>query len=307
MTLWSMSRITKSTPRLMPIIGITIGEPAGIGPEVIRKALHSGKLPKGFRYEVIGNGTGVLPGRMTRKSAKLALGALEEAALRWQRGQLAAIVTGPVSKENLSRVGFTHPGQTEFLADRCGPEAGEPVMMLTDRRLTVALVSTHCSLREAVRRLSVTKYVRVARELSHFFQGLGVKKPRVALAGVNPHAGEGGLFGNEEARFVVPAVRQLQAEGIDASGPHSPDTVFHRAVKGEFEGVVCAYHDQGLIPFKLLAFRTGVNVTLGLPMIRTSPDHGTALDLAGTGKADETSMVEAIRLACRLVRAKKHL
>jgi 4-hydroxythreonine-4-phosphate dehydrogenase len=284
-------------------IGITIGEPAGIGPEVIRKALRDPRLPRGFRYRIIGDASGITPGKPTRLSARRALAALEESVRLWKAGEIGAIVTGPVQKENLADIGFAFPGQTEFFAARCGKRR-EPVMVLTDPKLTVALVSTHCSLRDAVRRLSAAKIVHTARETDLFLRRTGIRRPRLALAGVNPHAGENGLFGNEETRILKPALAKARRAGVGLEGPFSPDTVFHRAAEGEFDAVICMYHDQGLIPFKLLAFVTGVNVTLGLPLVRTSPDHGTALDLAGKNKADATSMVEAIRLACRLVGAK---
>lgn len=288
----------------LPIIGLTIGEPAGIGPEIISQALRSPRLPRGFRYEIIGSAAGVTPGRLTRTSARLAYQALQEAATRWKKGGLAAIVTAPIHKENLARVGFRFPGQTEFFEQAAGAKPNQAVMVLTDPRLTVALCSTHCSLRQALQKLTVRQVVHTARETANFFQVLGRQPIRLAVAGVNPHAGENGLFGEEEARILTPAIRQLQNQGLDVTGPFSPDTVFHRAKEGEFTAVICAYHDQGLIPFKLLAFTTGVNVTLGLPLIRTSPDHGTALELAGKQRANARSMVEAIRLAARL--AKHH-
>ena len=174
-------------------------------------------------------------------------------------------------------------------------------MMLTDRRLTVSLLSTHLSLRDAIRRITAAKVRQVVQATDQYWVRLHGKRPRLAVAGVNPHAGENGLFGQEEQRILAPAIAELQSQGFLIAGPHSPDTVFHRAAQGEFDVVICAYHDQGLIPFKLLAFSTGVNVTLGLPIVRTSPDHGTALDLAGRGQADPRSMIAAIRLAGRIV------
>lgn len=291
--------------RNLPVIGITLGEPSGIGPEIVDKALASGRLPAGYRYEVIGRvPPGIKPGRLTVRGARAALQALETAADRWTRGELAAVVTAPVQKQSLARVGFGHPGQTEFFAAACGVKARDVVMCLTEKRLTVTLASTHCSLRDALRNLRTPKIIHVGQAAAAFQRKLGKKAPRIAVAGVNPHASEGGLFGDEEERLIIPAVKALRSHGIDASGPHSPDTIFHHAVAGRFDAVVCHYHDQGLIPFKLLAFATGVNVSLGLPLIRTSPDHGTALDLAGRGQADSRSMVEAIRLAARLARRK---
>lgn len=290
-----------------PTIGITLGDPAGIGPEVVRAALRSRGLPKrvGFRiFDGLGKSRSarVVPGKPTRTSARQALRGLEQAVQAWQRGEVAAIVTGPISKEGMRRVGFEYPGQTEYFAHVCGRPAHEAVMMMTDRKLTVALASTHCSLRQAIRRLTSERLQRTTRAAAEFFQRQGVESPRLAVAGLNPHNGEGGLFGDEEARIITPAVEALQAEGLAVSGPHSPDTVFHHAARGRYDAVICAYHDQGLIPFKLLAFTTGVNVTLGLPLVRTSPDHGTAFELAGTGQADHRSVLAAFKLAAKLIR-----
>ena len=297
-------------PASLPTIAITLGEPAGIGPEVVAAALRHPRLSAGFRYEVLGETTGVRPGKPTARSAGQALAALEEAAAGWKEGRYAAIVTGPVQKETLQKLGnsrFSYPGQTEFFAVRSGVPADRAVMVLTSRRLTVALLSTHCSLREALRKITAAKLRHVVGETARFFRRQGVAVPRIAVAGINPHAGENGLFGDEEGRVLAPAIAALernrkQEEPFALSGPHSPDTVYWRALQGEYEAVISAYHDQGLIPFKLVSFHDGVNVTLGLPLIRTSPDHGTALDLAGTGKADPRSMVAAIALAARLAR-----
>lgn len=291
----------------LPCIGITIGDPAGVGPEVITKALRSGKLAKGFRYEMIGERGDIASGHSTKRSARVALRALDEAVARWKRGELAAIVTGPIQKETMAAIGFPFPGHTEYFAHHCGMKDDEVVMMLADPKLRVALCSTHCSLIDAVRQLKVPKIVHVARTTAAFLRRIGIQKPRLALAAVNPHAGEGGLFGNEEGRILEPALKALKRwerkEGFTITGPHSADTLFYRAVHGEFDAVVCTYHDQGLIPFKLLAFSSGVNISLGLPLIRTSPDHGTALDIAGKGVADARSMVEAINIAALMVRS----
>ena len=284
--------------RPLPVIAITLGEPAGVGPEVVAAALKHPRLPKGFRYEVLGSTSGVRPGRPTRRSAKIALAALEEGVAGCRAGRYAALVTGPVQKEALAALdgGFPFPGQTEFLAARCGVPERQAVMAFDSPRLRVALLSTHCSLREALRRVTPAQLRHVAGETALFLKRLGIAKPRIAVAGVNPHAGENGLFGDEEARLLAPAIR---ADPL-LSGPHSPDTVYWRALRGEFDAVIAPYHDQGLIPFKLASFHDGVNVTLGLPIVRTSPDHGTALDLAGTGKADCRSTVAALRLAAKL-------
>jgi 4-hydroxythreonine-4-phosphate dehydrogenase len=214
------------------------------------------------------------------------------------------MVTGPVQKETIAQLEPGFVGQTEFLARRCALPDDAAVMVLTDPKLTVALCSNHCSLREALRKLAPKRIIYVAEQTAAFLRQRGVARPRLALAGVNPHAGESGLFGDEETRVLQPALDQLRRAGCDIAGPFSPDTVFHHAVRGDFDAVLCAYHDQGLIPFKLLAFHTGVNVTLGLPIIRTSPDHGTALDLAGRGRADHRSMLAAVRLAARLAKSR---
>ncbi len=288
-----------------PTIGITLGDPAGIGPEVVAKALQAKGLPARADY-VIFEGKGdrrrIKAGFPTPLSAQVALQALEDAVAAWRAGEIDAIVTGPVSKENMREVGFDFPGQTEYFAAACGVKPEHAVMMMYDPKLTVALASTHCSLREALKKLSPARLIRTTQAAAAFFAPLLQRRPRLAVAGVNPHNGEGGLFGDEEARIVTPAVERLQSADLDVTGPHSPDTVFHHAAEGRYDAVICAYHDQGLIPFKLLAFSTGVNVTLGLPLIRTSPDHGTAYSLAGQGVADHRSMAAAIKLAVRLAK-----
>jgi 4-hydroxythreonine-4-phosphate dehydrogenase len=289
---------------MRPIIAITLGDPAGIGPEVVAKTLADRRLPKGFRFQVLGEpgGKAITIGKSTRASARIALAALEEAIAGCREGRFAAMVTGPVQKETISPLQHGFVGQTELLARRCGMPDDAAVMTLTTPKLTVALCTHHCALREALDRLTTPRVVHVAQEVARFLRGRGIDVPRLALAGVNPHAGEGGLFGDEEKRILQPALTQLRQAGFDITGPHSPDTVFHRALQGGFDAVICAYHDQGLIPFKLVAFETGVNITLGLPVIRTSPDHGTALDIAGKGIANHQSMLAAVQLACRLVK-----
>jgi 4-hydroxythreonine-4-phosphate dehydrogenase len=283
-------------------IALTLGDPAGIGPEIIDTALNSGRLPEGFEYRVIGERTGS-PGQPDDASAKAALAALEQAADFAKRREVAAVVTGPVSKSRLQRVGFTFPGQTEFFADRLGTP--NHAMCLTGGKLTVALVTAHIPLKDVAAALNPAEIVRVGGLLADFLSRIDANssKPRIAVAGLNPHAGEDGAIGLEEIRLIAPAVTTLRGEFGDQaefSGPWSPDTVFNRAVSGEFDGVLCMYHDQGLIPLKLHAFDEGVNVTLGLPCPRTSPDHGTAFDLAGKKLARPDSMIAAIRLAAKL-------
>jgi 4-hydroxythreonine-4-phosphate dehydrogenase len=288
-----------------PLIAITLGDPAGIGPEIIAKTLRDPRVPKGFRFKVIGSAKGIKPGTCTRRSAKIALNALRRAAQGCRDGTYAAMVTGPVNKEAIDAISPGFVGQTEFLARACNRPDGDAVMTLTDPRLTVALCTAHCSLRDALKRLTTARIVYVTRIVHDFLRVSGRAQPRLAIAGINPHAGENGLFGNEEKRLIAPAVKALAREKIAVTVAPA-DTLFYRAAREKaFDAVICAYHDQGLIPFKLLAFDTGVNLTLGLPIIRTSPDHGTALELAGRGVARHESMLAAVRLACRLARARK--
>ena len=284
------------------MIGLTLGDPAGIGPEIIRAALASGKLDRAFDYRTIGSESAVDPGRPTEASARLARDGLEEAATLVLSGKIAAVVTGPVSKSALRRVGFDFPGQTEFFAARAGVR--DFAMCLTGGALTVGLVTTHVPLRDVPSLLSTAEIIRVGRLLESFVaRRLGVR-PRIAVAGLNPHAGESGTLGREEIEIIEPAVQLLRSSlesSATVAGPIPPDTVFQRAVAGEFDAVLCMYHDQGLIPLKLHAFDSGVNITLGLPFPRTSPDHGTAFDIAGRGIARPDSMIAAIRLAAELL------
>ena len=286
----------------LPKIGITLGDPAGIGPEVIRAALADGNLPAGFDYQIIGETDGAIPGKPTLDSARQSLASLERAASQAGSGELQAVVTGPVSKNQLHAVGFPFPGQTEFFAERT--ETADFAMCLTGGHLTVALVTAHVPVRDVSLLLQAEEIVRVGSLLAKFLQRRKIPHPRIAVAGLNPHAGENGDLGREEIEIISPAVQKLRGQwhrGATFSEPLPPDTVFCRAVTGEFDAVLCMYHDQGLIPLKLHAFDEGVNVTLGLPYPRTSPDHGTAFDIAGKGLARPDSMVAAIRLACELI------
>jgi 4-hydroxythreonine-4-phosphate dehydrogenase len=278
------------------LIGITLGDPAGIGPEVVRAALASGKLPEAD-YRVIGEAAGHSLGKPSPASARAAHTALEEAVRLARAKGIDAIVTGPIHKANMYEIGFEFPGQTEFFAARFGIE--NFAMLLTGGRLTVALVTTHVPLAEVAKILRTSEIVRVGRLLQEFLVRRN-QPPRIAVAGLNPHAGENGALGGEEAELIQPAIAELNRGGDFFSGPFSPDTIFHRAVEGEFEAVLCMYHDQGLIPLKLHAFHEGVNVTLGLPFPRTSPDHGTAFAIAGRGIARAESMIAATRLAVEL-------
>jgi 4-hydroxythreonine-4-phosphate dehydrogenase len=289
---------TTNTPR----IGITLGDCAGIGPEIVDLALNSNRIARTVESKVIGRYPGSRPGNPTAESARAAATALEEAVTLALRGELDAIVTGPVHKARMYEVGFKFPGQTEFFAERCGVK--NFAMCLTGRKITVALVTGHLPLRLAANALNRSEIVRVGLLLADFLSSRSTTAPRIAVAGLNPHAGESGKLGHEEIEIIGPAVSELQSKIENGEsrivGPVSPDTVFHRAIEGEFDAVLCMYHDQGLIPLKLHAFHEGVNVTLGLPFPRTSPDHGTAFEIAGKGIARPDSMIAAINLAVEL-------
>jgi 4-hydroxythreonine-4-phosphate dehydrogenase len=288
-------------------IGITLGDPAGIGPEIVRLALTSRKLPDAD-YRVLGQTEGHSLGQPTPASARAARAALEESARLALAGEIDAVVTGPIHKGRMYEIGFEFPGQTEFFAVRSAVE--NFAMLLTGPGLTVALVTAHIPLCEVSKKLQTNEIVRVGELLQAFLVRRG--RSRIAVAGLNPHAGESGALGREEIEIIAPAIVQLNHSSLGTHhsslpfyGPFSPDTVFHRAVEGEFDAVLCMYHDQGLIPLKLHAFHEGVNVTLGLPFPRTSPDHGTAFGLAGRGVARAESMIAAIRLAVELAESRR--
>jgi 4-hydroxythreonine-4-phosphate dehydrogenase len=285
-------------------IGITLGDCAGIGPEVVELALKSGRVPDSTEYVVLGRQPNCKPGQPTPETAGPAAAALEEAVTLARRGELNAIVTGPIHKARMYEVGFRFPGQTEFFAERCGVK--NFAMCLTGGKLIVALVTAHVPLRKVPRALKQSEIVRVGLLLEKFLRARGNTAPRIAVAGLNPHAGESGKLGLEEIEIIAPAVDELNGSLVTRqfslvfTGPVSPDTIFYRAIEGEFDAVLCMYHDQGLIPLKLHAFHSGVNVTLGLPFPRTSPDHGTAFEIAGKGIARPDSMIAAINLAVEL-------
>ncbi len=282
----------------MPVIGITLGDAAGIGPEIVAAALSSGKLDARFEYRVIGETAGARPGEPTPATARAACAALEESARLLRGGEIAAVVTGPIHKARMQAEGFAFPGQTEFFAARAGVK--NFAMCLTGGALTVALVTAHVPLRDVAALLSAREIIRVGHLLAAFLTTRLGRAPRIAVAGLNPHAGESGTLGHEELTIIAAALAQLPSPVF--TGPLSPDTVFCRAIAGEFDGVLCMYHDQGLIPLKLHAFHSGVNVTLGLPYPRTSPDHGTAFELAGKNLARPDSMIAALKLAAELAR-----
>jgi len=332
-------------------IAITLGDPAGIGPEIVARtfareprltqgcfavgdlaclrrgaAIAAGdELPLAIAViddpaEVAGVPPRCIPllqvgapqseppplGRVSAAAGRLAADAVVWAARAALRGDIAALVTAPLHKEALAAAGVPFPGHTELLQAEAAAHAGVSVqqmpvrMMLANDELRTVLVSIHVSLRDAIEAVSFERVFETLRITdSTLALALG-KRPRIGVAGLNPHAGEGGLFGREEIEVIVPAIQAAQAQGVDAHGPFAPDTVFMRARRGEFDAVVAMYHDQGLIPVKYLGVEKGVNVTLGLPLVRTSPDHGTAFDIAGTGRADAQSLVEAIRMARKL-------
>jgi len=293
-------------------IGITLGDCAGIGPEIVDLALASGRVPKSADYAVIGRRPKCKPAKPTLETARAATAALEEAVTLARRGELDGVVTGPIHKARMYQAGFKFPGQTEFFADRCGVK--NFAMCLSGGKITVALVTTHIPLGKVPRLLKRSEIVRVGLLLNEFLRYLPRRCPgkagrscenlRIAVAGLNPHAGESGKIGREEIEIIGPAVAQLKSKIRDPKceiiGPVSPDTLFHRMVEDEFDAALCMYHDQGLIPLKLHAFHNGVNATLGLPFPRTSPDHGTAFEIAGKGTARPDSMIAAINLAVKL-------
>lgn len=284
-----------------PVIGITLGDAAGIGPEVTLAALASGKLSEDFTYRQIGTCREAVPGQPDEATARAAIAALEESVELLKTGQIAAVVTAPVSKDHLAGYGFDFPGQTEFYAARFHCHDYE--MCLTGPHLTVGLVTIHEPLRNVPDLLTTAEIVRHGKLLAAFCRQRGKALPRIAVAGLNPHAGERGRMGTEEMIIIQPAVDALNLAGEGASfhGPLPPDTLFYHAARGQYDAVLCMYHDQGLIPLKLLDFDEAVNLTLGLPVVRTSPDHGTAFDIAGKGIASPASMIAAINLAGELV------
>ena len=281
------------------MVGVTWGDPAGVGPELARHVFR--KLGRSLSLRRIGHGES-RPGKPTLAGGKVAKEALMQSVDLLRSGEIQAVVNGPVSKDWLGKVGFRFPGQTEFYAKAFGVRPDDVTMMMIGPRLRVGLASTHLSLRKAILGLRAKQIVRAGTHLGETLKKLGVRRPRIAVCGLNPHAGESGKFGNEEKKVVLPAIQELRRKTqFRIFGPESPDAVFRRAWMGEFDGVVALYHDQGLIPAKLLDFDETVNVTAGLPFVRCSPDHGTAFALAGKGKARPDSFLAAVRLARKLV------
>jgi len=284
-------------------IGITIGDPAGVGTQILQAALAGPLLDQTADYRIIGDATGHQPGVPTPASARAAWDALVESKTLVLSGEIDALVTCPISKAAMTQIGFPYPGHTEFFATefQCDDEV---TMILTGDTLTVGLATIHIPVCKIAHQLTKPAILKAGRHLVEFMNRLHPDKlPRIAVAGLNPHAGESGTIGTEELQLIRPAVQTLQTEHLDTAiidGPFSPDTIFHRAAKGDWDAVLCMYHDQGLIPLKLLDFHSGVNLTWGLPFIRTSPDHGTAYDLAASGAANPQSLICAINLAARL-------
>ena len=333
-------------PHAKPILAITMGDPAGIGPEIIVKALGLPKVWRVCQPLIVGSrpvfeqtiqslkspliitsidghdeATGkaafrrgrlpvfdpfsqsvqsIRPGRVSAKAGEMAVTCIQSAVRLAQAGCVGGIVTAPINKEAMHRAGHLYPGHTEMLADLT--KTKESGMMIMGGPLKIVFTTTHLALRDVAKALTVQKIVKAIR-LAHI--GLkelfGLKKPRIAVAGLNPHAGENGLFGDEERRLILPAIKRAKAQKISCSGPHPADTMFAKALTGAFDGIVALYHDQGLIPLKTVAFGHCVNITIGLPILRTSVDHGTAFDIAGKGRADPTSLVDAIVMAAQLV------
>ena len=245
-----------------------------------------------------------VPGHPDSANAAAVIASIERAVRLALAQEAAAVVTNPISKAVLYAAGFPHPGHTEFLAALTG--CAHPVMMLANDFLRVVPVTIHVSLRAALDGLSTEAIVTASRiTAAALRRQFGIAAPRLAMAGLNPHAGEGGAMGDEEARLIAPAIAALRAEGIDVTGPHPPDTMFTPAARGGYDAAICMYHDQALIPLKTLDLASGVNITLGLPIIRTSPDHGTAFDIAGTGRADPASLIAALRLAATLAQRRQ--
>ena len=315
-------------------LAIAMGDPAGVGPEIIAKSWVVRTLRSLPPFAMVGDAGAVarvwdgpieviddiaeapvvfdralpvlavepagdvVPGTATVAGARAALSALECAIALAQRGAAKALVTGPVSKAQLYGIGFNQPGQTEFVAERCGVAAEDAVMMLAGPSLRVVPLTAHVPLAAVPSLLSIDLLVTKARTTATALRrDFGIAAPRLAFAGLNPHAGESGTIGREEIDILEPAIAQLRAEGIDATGPFAADTLFHARARKHYDAALCCYHDQALVPIKTLHFDEGVNMTLGLPIVRTSPDHGTAFNLAGSDRAHPGAMIAAIAMA----------
>jgi 4-hydroxythreonine-4-phosphate dehydrogenase len=279
-------------------------EPVGIPIAVVEPANAVAVFKTALPVVDIGAAATAEPGHPDGSSAPAAIKSIRRAVADVFAGAACAVVTNPVAKNVLYKSGFAEPGHTEFLAKLAEETTGitvQPMMMLWSPELAVVPVTIHLPLRDVIARLTTDLVEQTGRIVARdLVQRFGIARPRLAVAGLNPHAGEQGAFGDEDMAVVHPAVERLKAEGIDARGPLPADTMFHAAARASYDAALAMYHDQALIPIKTLAFDHGVNVTLGLPFVRTSPDHGTAFDIAGTGRADPSSLIAAIRLAARL-------
>ena len=288
-----------SAPR-KPRVALTVGDPSGIGPEIVAKAAADSRVLDACEPVVYGppSGAAFAPGILSAEAGRAAFDAIRQAVSDAMKGDVGAIATAPVNKLAFARAGLPWKGHTDLLAELTGVRRA--AMMFWSEPLKVVLATVHVPLAEVPRLLTPQTLDEIiditARETARF----GMERPRIAVAGLNPHAGEDGVLGTEEQAVMAPCVEQARRRGIDIQGPFPGDTIFVRAVRGEFDVVIASYHDQGLIPVKLLAFGRAVNVTLGLPIVRTSVDHGTAFDIAGRGVADAGSMIEATLLAARL-------
>ncbi|WP_076745156.1 4-hydroxythreonine-4-phosphate dehydrogenase PdxA [Sphingomonas jeddahensis] len=326
---WSIVKIVSIAP-----LAVSMGDPAGIGPEVIAKAwaardaaglqpffavgdaraierVWQGPIARITDLRDVASAFGsalpvltvddageIVPGRPDADGARCALHSLELAAGLARSAAASALVTGPVSKAQLYDIGFTHPGQTEFVAERFGVAKDNAVMMLAGPSLRVVPITTHVPLAQVASLLTIDLIVAKGRATARGLRrNFGVETPRLAFAGFNPHAGESGALGREEIDVIEPAIALLREEGIDATGPFAADTMFHERARAQYDAAICCYHDQALIPLKALHFDEGVNITLGLPVVRTSPDHGTAFALAGTDRAEPGAMIAAIAMA----------
>ena len=293
----------------LPVVGITVGDPAGIGPEIADKAARDPRVTAVCTPRLYGPSVaearrrGFVPGQLSGEAGRAAYDAIVAAVDDARAFRIDAIATAPVNKEAFALAGLPWKGHTDLLGHLTG--VARPVMFFHAERLKVALATVHIALADVAAALTPDVLAATIKTTADALPGFGIVRPRLAVAGLNPHCGEHGLMGHEDDRVVAPVVASLRATGIDVTGPIPGDTVFVRATRGEFDAVVACYHDQGLIPVKLLAFGSAVNVTLGLPIIRTSVDHGTAFDIAGQDRADAGSLVEAVVLAARLAHGRR--
>jgi 4-hydroxythreonine-4-phosphate dehydrogenase len=286
--------------RVLPRIAITTGDPAGIGPEIADKAATDPRVRAVCEPVIYGADKKFEPGKLSAAAGQAAYDTILRAVRDAKEGVVQAIATAPVNKEALALAGLPWRGHTGMLAALTNTP--DVAMMFYSEKLRVVLATIHIPISEVPSALTVQSLGTIIRLTAEALPEFGFVKPRIALAGLNPHAGEHGVIGHEEERVLIPAVKHGQEAGVDITGPWPGDTVFTRAVRGEFDVVIACYHDQGLIPVKLIAFGEAVNVTLGLPIIRTSVDHGTAFDIAGRGTANPESMVQAVLLAARLAK-----